>query len=152
MKKFLMMGLAMALGTFGAVQAQGPYARAKLSVHEVTMGKTVTYTIDVNTPFAVDSVKMINTFSLDGCLLDNKRIKFKPSKKKKDRYEYRVAKCVITPQHEGKYVIPSLGVRVYTTEPGEDGQPKAVYYDLKTLSVSFDADNYHYETHKAYGS
>ena len=58
----------------------------------------------------------------------------------------------VTPQHEGKYVIPSLGVRVYTTEPGEDGRPKAVYHDLKTLPVSFDADNFHYETHKAYGT
>ena len=152
MKKFLMMGLALALGTFSSVLAQGPYAQAKLSLHNVHMGKTVTYTIDVRTPFAVDSVKMINTFTLDGCLLDNKRVKFKPSKKKKDWYEYRVAKCVITPQHEGKYVIPSLGVRVYTTEPGEDGQPKAVCYDLKTLPVSFDADNFHYETHKAYGT
>ena len=83
MKKFLMMGLALVLGAFSSVLAQGPYAQAKLSLHNVHMGKTVTYTIDVRTPFAVDSVKMINTFTLDGCLLDNKRVKFKPSKKKK---------------------------------------------------------------------
>lgn len=151
MKKIII-GLAMLLGAATAVHADEPEARAKLSIHNVTMGHSVNYTIDVRSNVAVDSVKLLNTFTLEGCILKDKKVKFKPAKKKKESYEYRIAKYVITPQYVGQFIIPPLRVRLYSTEVGEDGQPKVVSYDVKTQSVSFDAAGYHYETHKPYGT
>ena len=157
MKKFMMIGLALALGALGTVRAAEPVAKASLSTQDATMGRSVNYTIDVKAPFTVDSVKVINSFTLDGCVIDEKKLKFKPKPVKKEpgTYEFRLVKLSITPQHVGRYIIPAVGIRLYTSVKGEDGQPQVIFHDIKAPSVFFNAAGYRYETHsnhRAYGS